>query len=127
MPRADAERLARHLMRDKEVALDTLVREELGLDPDALGSPWVAAASSFASFAVGALLPVLPYLLLGGISAFIVSAVLCAVALFVVGAAVSLLTGRGLLFSGARMVLIGGLAAGITYLVGALIGVSIAG
>ena len=127
VPRADAERLAAHLMRDKEVALDTLVREELGLDPDELGSPWAAAASSFASFACGALLPVLPYLLLGGIAAFVTSAVICAVALFAVGAGVSLLTGRGLLFSGARMVLIGGGAAAITYLVGHLIGVSVAG
>ncbi len=127
VPKADAERLARHLMRDKDVALDTLVREELGLDPDELGSPWKAAASSFTAFAFGALVPVLPYMLLGGIWAFVTSAILCAAALFGVGAGVSLLTGRGVLYSGARMVLIGGVAAAITYLVGAVIGVSLVG
>ncbi len=127
VPRQDADRLAQTLMRDKDVALDTLVREELGLDPDELGSPWKAASSSFVSFAVGALIPVLPYLLLAGVAAFVTSAALSGAALFVVGAAVSLLTGRGLLFSGARMLLIGGAAAAITYLVGYLIGVSVAG
>jgi len=127
IPRADAERVAHSLMRDNEVALDTLVREELGLDPDKLGSPWVAAASSFAAFAVGALIPVLPYLFVVGTGAFLLSIVLSAVALFAVGAGVSLLTGRGLLYSGGRMLLIGAAAAVVTYVVGRLIGVSIAG
>lgn len=127
VPTADADRLASSLMQDTDVALDTLVREELGLDPDELGSPWGAAASSFAAFSVGAVIPVVPYLLFGGLTAFFVSIALVALALFAVGAGVSLLTGRGVLFSGARMVLIGALAAGVTYLVGKLIGVSIAG
>jgi VIT1/CCC1 family predicted Fe2+/Mn2+ transporter len=127
VPRPDAERLARTLMRDKDVALDTLVREELGLDPDELGSPSGAAISSFLSFSIGALIPVLPYLFLAGLSAFAVSAALSAVSLFGVGAGVSLLTGRGVLFSGTRMLLIGAAAAGVTYLVGMLIGVTVAG
>jgi len=127
VPRADAERVAHSLIRDKVVALDTLVREELGLDPDQLGSPWVAAVSSFAAFSVGALIPVLPYLVVAGTGAFLLSIVLSAVALFVVGAGVSLLTGRGLLYSGGRMLLIGAAAAAVTYLVGRLIGVSVSG
>ena len=127
VPRADAERVAGSLMRDTEVALDTLIREELGLNPDELGSPLGAAASSFASFALGALIPVVPYLFVAGFNAFLLSIVLSAVALFAVGAGVSLLTGRGLLFSGVRMLLIGAAAAAVTYLVGSLIGVSIGG
>jgi vacuolar iron transporter family protein len=127
VPRVEADRLARTLMRDKNVALDTLVREELGLDPDELGSPWGAAVSSFLAFSVGALIPVLPYLVLGSFMAFLVSAILSGVALFAVGAGVSLLTGRGVLYSGVRMLLIGGAAAAATYLVGKLVGVSVAG
>jgi VIT1/CCC1 family predicted Fe2+/Mn2+ transporter len=127
LPAAESNRLAATLMRDPDVALDTLAREELGLDPSELGSPIGAATSSFAAFAVGAAMPVLPYLFLGGFAAFLASVVLSVVALFAVGAGVSLVTGRGLLFSGIRMVSIGGAAAGVTYLVGKLIGVSIAG
>jgi len=124
IPRAEAERLAGALMRDASVALDTLAREELGLDPSELGSPWGAAASSFVSFAIGAIIPILPYLAAAGALALPLSALLSAVALFAVGAGVSLLTGRGLLLSGARMLLIGAGAAVITYLVGTLLGVA---
>ena len=127
LSRPEADRLAAALMRDKGVALDTLVREELGLDPEELGSPWGAASSSFISFSAGAILPVLPYIFLSGFVAFLASALLSGAALFGVGAGVSLLTGRGLLFSGIRMLLIGGSAAAVTYLVGYLIGVSTAG
>jgi VIT1/CCC1 family predicted Fe2+/Mn2+ transporter len=87
VPRPEAERLAHRLIQDPEVALDTLVREELGLDPDELGgSPYVAAASSFVAFAVGALIPVVPYLFASGDLAFALSACLSAAALFGVGA-----------------------------------------
>jgi VIT1/CCC1 family predicted Fe2+/Mn2+ transporter len=127
LPEAEATRLAAALMRDRDVALDTLSREELGLDPSELGSPWRAAISSFASFAVGAVIPVVAYLFVAGFAAFLVSVTLSAVALFAVGAGVSLVTGRGVLYSGLRMVLIGGAAAAVTYLVGKLIGVSVAG
>ena len=127
VPREEAEKLAAHMFEDPEVALDTLVREELGLDPDELGSPWGAAGGSFAAFAVGAAVPVLPYLVATGTAAFVVSLGLSLVALFVVGAVVSLLTGRGMIFSGLRQVGIGAAAAGVTYIVGRIIGVSVAG
>ncbi len=120
--------IAERLFRDPEKALDTLVREELGLDPNELGSPWGAAAGSFAAFAVGAAVPVVPYLFgQGGTLVFAVSLGLSLVALFAVGAAVSLLTGRSTLFSGMRQVGIGLAAAAVTYVVGRLIGVSIVG
>ena len=126
IPAADAARLAHNLMQDPEVALDTKAREELGLDPDQLGSPWGAAISSCISFAAGAFVPLLPFLLTSGTLAFAVAVALSAVALFTVGAAVSLFTGRSALFSGARQVAIGALAAAVTYGVGHLIGVAMA-
>src|SRR4051794_31823838 len=122
VPREDAEKLAAHMFEDPEVALDTLVREELGLDPDELGSPWGAAGGSFAAFAVGAAVPVIPYVVASGSAAFVVSLALSLVALFAVGAGVSLLTGRGMVFSGLRQVGIGAAAAAGTYVVGRVIG-----
>jgi VIT1/CCC1 family predicted Fe2+/Mn2+ transporter len=119
--------VADHLMEDPETALDTMVREELGLDPDELGSPWGAAWSSFVAFGIGALVPLIPFLLGVGLNALVASLVLSFAALFAVGAAVSLVTGRNLMFSGARQVVIGAIAAGVTYVVGTLIGVNIAG
>ena len=101
-----------------------MVREELGLDPDELGSPWGAAGSSFVSFGVGALVPVVPFLLGVGLNALVASLALSFAALFAVGAAVSLVTGRGLLFSGLRQVVIGAIAAAVTYAVGSVIGVN---
>ena len=121
----EARALAQRLSRDPEVALDTLTREELGLDPAALGSPWGAALSSFVMFALGALLPVLPFLFGGGGAAISISALLSAFALLGVGSALSLLTGRSPLVSALRMLLIGGAAASVTFLVGRLIGVSV--
>jgi vacuolar iron transporter family protein len=123
----EAERIAHRLFQDPEAALDTLVREELGLDPDELGSPWGAAFGSFVAFAIGAAVPVLSYLVTSGAPAFVAALVLSLTALFVVGAAVSLLTGRGLLFSGLRQVVIGCVAAAVTYAVGTAIGVGVAG
>jgi VIT1/CCC1 family predicted Fe2+/Mn2+ transporter len=122
----EATRIARRIFGDPEAALDMLVREELGLDPDELGSPWGAAGGSFVAFAVGAVVPVFPYLVGGGTAALVFSLGLSLAALFVVGAGVSLLTGRGLLFSGARQLGIGLAAATVTYLIGSLIGVSTA-
>jgi VIT1/CCC1 family predicted Fe2+/Mn2+ transporter len=122
----EAKAIAHRLFQDPERALDQLIREELGLDPDELGSPLGAAGGSFAAFALGAFIPVLPFLI-GGPLAFGASIVLSLVALFAVGAGVSLLTGRGVLFSGARQVGIGAAAAIVTYIVGSLIGVSVAG
>jgi VIT1/CCC1 family predicted Fe2+/Mn2+ transporter/rubrerythrin len=127
LPPADARRVADRLMADPEAALDTKVREELGLDPDELGSPWGAAIGSFVAFSAGAFVPVLPFLVSRGSVAVAASLVLAFTALFAVGAGVSLLTGRGAIFSGARQVAIGAGAAGVTYLVGSLIGIQLAG
>jgi VIT1/CCC1 family predicted Fe2+/Mn2+ transporter len=115
-------------MQDKTSALDTLVREELGVDPDELGgSAWVAAGTSFVLFAIGAIIPVVPYFFTSGLSAVAISLVVSAVALFVLGAGITLLTGRSVLFSGTRQVLFGMAAAALTFGIGRLIGVSIAG
>jgi VIT1/CCC1 family predicted Fe2+/Mn2+ transporter len=123
----EARAIAHRLFENPEHALDQLIREELGLDPDELGSPFVAAFGSFVAFAFGAFVPVLPYLIGGGSTAFVVAIVISLVALFAVGAGVSLLTGRGVLFSGARQVGIGAAAAIVTYVVGTAIGVSVGG
>jgi vacuolar iron transporter family protein len=127
LPPDEAARVAHRLMQDPETALDTLVREELGLDPDELGSPWGAAAGSFTAFSVGAFVPVLPYLIGDGFEAFAASLGASLVALFAVGAAVSLLTGRSALFSGFRQLGIGAGAAAITFVVGTIIGVGVNG
>ena len=122
----EADLVATRLMEDPEQALDTKIREELGLDPDDLGSPWVAAGSSFVAFAVGAFVPLLPFLVTSGTVAIALAVLLSLVALFIVGALVSLLTGRSLLFSGVRQVAIGGGAALVTFVVGTFIGVTVA-
>jgi len=123
-PADEAAQIAHRLFADPEAALDTLVREELGLDPDELGSPIRAAAGSFVAFAIGASVPVIPYLFGGGTAVLFVSLALSLVGLFVIGALVSLLTGRGLIFSGVRQLTIGLAAALVTYAIGSLIGVS---
>ena len=122
---AEANTIAARMFTDPQHALNTLVREELGLDPDQLGSPWGAAGGSFVAFGIGAVVPVIPYVLATGSVAFFSSIGLSLAALFAVGAAVSLLTGRSLLFSGARQVLIGSAAAIVTYFVGIAIGVTV--
>jgi vacuolar iron transporter family protein len=117
--------MAAALMQDPEKALDTKVREELGLDPDELGSPWGAAGSSFAAFSVGAVVPLVPFLLGNGLPALLGALGASFLALFIVGALVSVVTGRGLMFSGLRQVAIGAIAAAVTYGVGTLIGVTV--
>jgi vacuolar iron transporter family protein len=124
MEPAEARRVADALMQDPARALDTLAREELGLNPDELGSPWVAATSSFAAFTAGAALPLLPFLFGHG-EALVVSVMLTALGLFAVGASMSLFTGRHALFSGLRMLGIGGAAGLATYFIGAWLGVSL--
>jgi len=121
----EAKAIAHRLFEDPERALDQLIREELGLDPDELGSPFGAAFGSFVAFALGAFVPVVPYLIGSGAPAFVAALVLSLIALFAVGAGVSLLTGRGVLFSGARQVGIGAAAAVVTFVVGTVIGVSV--
>jgi VIT1/CCC1 family predicted Fe2+/Mn2+ transporter len=124
MDPVEARRLADTLMQDPERALDTLAREELGLNPDELGSPWVAAISSFAAFTAGAALPLLPFLFGHG-QALAASIALTALGLFAVGASMSLFTGRRALLSGLRMLGIGGAAGLATYFIGAWLGVTL--
>jgi VIT1/CCC1 family predicted Fe2+/Mn2+ transporter len=121
----EAKAIAHRLFENPEHALDQLIREELGLDPDELGSPFGAAFGSFVAFALGAFVPVLPYLIGGGVGAFVAAIVISLGALFAVGAAVSLLTGRSAIFSGARQVAIGSAAAIVTFAVGSAIGVAV--
>ncbi|WP_435365805.1 VIT1/CCC1 transporter family protein [Haloarchaeobius sp. DYHT-AS-18] len=128
LPKDKAESLAARLIRDEATALDTLAREELGINPEELGgSAWEAAATSFVLFALGAIVPVLPFFLLTGVTAIGVSLLLSALALFVIGAGITLLTGRSVLYSGFRQVGIGLAAAILTYGVGTLIGVTLVG
>jgi len=125
---ARAREVAAQILRTEGSAIDTLAREELGLDPQSLGgSAWEAAITSFVLFAIGAIIPVLPFAFLSGFTAIAVSAVLSALGLIVIGAAITLFTGRSVLFSSTRQVLFGLAAAAITYGVGRLIGISIVG
>ena len=116
-----ATEVATALMRDPQVALETHAREELGLDPDQLGSPWGAAGSSFVTFAFGAFVPLVPFLITSGTTAVVWSATLSALTLFVVGALVSIITGTRVWFAGLRAVLVGAAAATTTFLIGRLI------
>lgn len=121
-----AQHVAAQIMQDKEGALDTLAREELGIDPGELGgNPWRAAGSSFVLFALGALVPVLPFFFAQGRLAIGLSVVLSGLGLAAIGVATSLFNGRSALFSAVRQVLIGGVAAAVTYGTGVLLGVSL--
>jgi VIT1/CCC1 family predicted Fe2+/Mn2+ transporter len=123
-----AHALADRLLSDQATALDTLSREELGIDPQELGgSAWEAALTSFCLFAAGAIIPVFPYIFLSGITGIAVSAALSGIGLFAVGAAITLMTGRHPVASGLRQVLFGLAAAAVTFGIGRLIGVNVAG
>jgi VIT1/CCC1 family predicted Fe2+/Mn2+ transporter len=122
----EARRITRELVKNPDAALDALAREELGLNPDDLGSPWGAALFSFLAFAAGAILPLVPFL--AGLTlgdAVVTAAIVAGVALFGVGAALSLFTGRRAVPGGLRMVLIGGGAGIVTWLIGSLLGASL--
>lgn len=128
VPEEEARRTAVRIIADEKTALDTLAREELGIDPEELGgSAWTAAITSFILFAIGAIIPVAPFVFLSGIGAVALSVALSALALFGMGALITLLTGRSVLFSGMRQVLVGLAAAALTYGVGTLIGVALTG
>ena len=128
LPEEEAKALAARLIADEDHALDTLSREELGVDPNELGgSAWAAAGTSFVLFAGGALVPVLPFLLWEGTRAVIASVAFSGVALFGIGAAITLLTGRSVWFSGLRQFAFGVAAAAVTFGVGRLLGVAIHG
>jgi VIT1/CCC1 family predicted Fe2+/Mn2+ transporter len=128
LPAERAQELAERIISNRDSALDTLSREELGIDPEELGgSAWEAAVTSFFLFAVGAIIPVSHFIFASGLTAVLVSISVSAVGLFLIGAAITLMTGRSVLYSGLRMVLFGLLAAGLTYSIGRLIGISIGG
>lgn len=125
IPHEQARRVAGELMKDPDTALNALAREELGLNPEELGSPVGAALSSFFSFAAGALLPLFPFLIGGAWASVPAAAAFSVSGLFAVGASLSLFTGRNALWSGVRMVLIGAAAGATTYAIGSLLGVSL--
>jgi VIT1/CCC1 family predicted Fe2+/Mn2+ transporter len=122
-----AAKLADHMVRsDPALALDTMAREELGFDPDELGgSAWVAGGTSLALFAIGALVPLLPFLILNGQFALLAAAGLSAIAVFALGAGITRLTGIHPLRSGLRQLAFGASAAAVTYGIGVLVGTAI--
>jgi len=125
MPLEEGRAVARKMLQDPAHALDTLAREELGLNPDDLGSPWGAALFSFLSFTVGAVIPLAPFVLHLN-QPVLIAAALAGAALFAVGASLSLFTGRGALRGGLRMLAIGSASGAITYAIGTLLGVGLA-
>jgi VIT1/CCC1 family predicted Fe2+/Mn2+ transporter len=126
LPLETARAAAAHMALDKERMLDALAREELGLDPDDLGSPVAAAVSSFLAFAFGALVPLIPLLFAGLARPVPVACAASATALFAVGAVLSLFSGRNALYGGGRMLAIGALAGLATWGIGRWIGVALA-
>jgi len=117
-----ADRVARQVMSDPETALEVHAREEMGVSPGSLGKPTAAASSSFVSFGLGALVPLLPWFVGHGGGAVLASIVLAAIGAIAVGGALARFTGRSVLRSGGRQLLIAAVAAGITYGIGAAIG-----
>lgn len=127
IPEEQSYRMADEIMKDKTQAHEILVKEELGIDADELkGSAVEAAVYSFIFFAVGAVLPVLPFMFTSGMKAIVISVTLSTAGLFMIGAAITLFTGKNVWYSGFRQVLFGLAAASVTFGIGKLIGVSIA-
>jgi VIT1/CCC1 family predicted Fe2+/Mn2+ transporter len=126
LSRAEAERLSHELLARPGTALEVLTREELGIDPDELGgSPWTAAGTSFVLFAIGAVIPVLPFVFASGWMAVGLGAAVSALALFGIGAAITVLTGRSVWRTGLRQLALGLSAAGVTFVIGRLVGVTV--
>ncbi|MGD0983122.1 MAG: demethoxyubiquinone hydroxylase family protein [Acidimicrobiales bacterium] len=126
LPQEEAQEIAERLMANEQSALDAMVREELGLDPSQLGgSPYAAGGFSFLLFAIGAIIPLVPYFITGGNTALLASICCAAVGLFTIGTLVTLLTGRNAIFSGTRQLCFGLLAAGVTFGLGRLIGTAV--
>ena len=114
--------VASRIMAQPEVALDTHIREELGLDPEDLGSPVGAAISSFIAFTLGAIVPIIPFLFMDGSLTLPLSALLSAVALVIVGSGLAWVSGVTPIRGGLRMLLIGGAAAAVTFAIGTAVG-----
>lgn len=128
LPADQARKLADQILSNPDNAVEVLAREELGVDPKELGgSAWEAAITSFILFAIGAVIPVIAFTFLTGMTAVIVSILFSVVGLFALGAVITLFTGRSVLFSGMRMVIFGLIAAAVTFGIGRLIGISITG
>jgi vacuolar iron transporter family protein len=125
VPKDKAREIAHVLVKDPKTALDALAREELGLNPDDLGSPLGAASSSFVAFSLGAMLPLVPFLVGLGDAALAVSLGVSAIALFAVGATLSLFSGRSAWMGGARMLALGSVAGAATWGIGRLLGVGL--
>lgn len=128
IPEEQARSMAKEVMSDQEKSHEILIKEELGINVDELkGSAMEAAVTSFILFAIGAIIPVIPFFFTGGMEAVAISTGLSAIGLFLIGAVITLFTGKSIWFSGFRQVLFGLIAAAITFGIGRLIGVSIAG
>lgn len=128
IPQEQAQQMAKDIMADRNTAHQFLVKEELGINAEELkGSAMEAALSSFVLFAIGAILPLFPFFFLGGTAAIIASAISSSLGLFLIGSAITLFTGKSIWHSGLRQVIFGLLAAAITFGIGKLIGVSVAG
>lgn len=125
VPADEAKKMANLIVSNPDRALDTLAREELGLNPNDLGSPIGAAVASFLAFAFGAFIPLIPLFIYSGNSALFYSIGLTGVALFVIGGTLSLFTNRSAILSSLRMLFIGALAGGLTFLIGKWIGVAL--
>lgn len=125
IPKEDAEKLAHLLISNPDTALDTLAREELGLNPNDLGSPIMAMLASFFSFAFGAAIPVIPFLFGNNSWNLPISIALTGIALYIVGTLISLFTNRNSIISGLKMLCIGAIAGGLTYLIGKIMGVAL--
>lgn len=128
IPEEQAKSIAKEIMSNKDHAHQVLVKEELGINPEDLkGSAMEAAITSFILFGIGAIIPVIPFIFFGGYVSILLSAIFSAIGLFGIGAAITLFTGKSIWFSGMRQVIFGLIAAAITFGIGRIIGVSIAG
>jgi len=128
LPADEARELSAKLLSDPNTALDVLAREELGIDPSDLGgSPWMAAGSSMLLFSIGAVIPLAPFVFLHGLAAFAASVAAGAFGLYLIGAGISVFTGRSAFFSGSRQLVLGLAAAAVTFVIGKLIGGAVGG
>jgi len=128
IPEEQAMKMAHEIISNKGHAHEILIKEELGINPEDLkGSAMEAAITSFLLFAIGAIIPVIPFFFAEGSKAILLSALFSAIGLFLIGSAITLFTGKSIWYSGLRQVIFGLIAAGITFGIGKLIGVSIAG
>ncbi|MCH9037610.1 MAG: VIT1/CCC1 transporter family protein [Chloroflexi bacterium] len=123
--REEARAVAERIMSDPKVALETLAREELGLDPSQLGSPWMATISSFIAFGLGALIPVLPHIVTDGVVAFSLSLGLSGLMTVAIGILLGVITGKNPVWSGGRMLLVAAAAASVTFGIGSAIGLTL--